>query len=153
LKELTQIFPSLLYTVGVRQAQAAWLWWLLSYAAVLRCSGTARLLWSGVKLEHESSGSEPRSVRFSLLVGEDGYLVFKRHASSVEFHLVKQLDKQAQLCPASMLWQWYLESTKRGWQNEGKVFGITADQPRKLFQSAAASSLQMTERERERERV
>jgi hypothetical protein len=146
LRELTQIFPTLLPSVGVRQAQEAWLWWLLSYAAMLRCSETARLLWSGVKFEQEASGSEPKSVRFSLLVGEDVDMVFKTHANSVEFHLVKQ-DKQAQLCPVRMLWHWYLQSAKQGWPYGGKVFGMSADQSRKLFQSAAAASLQMPESE------
>lgn len=93
LKELTRIFPSLLSSVGVRESQEAWLWWLLSYAAMLRCGETARLLWTGVNFDRDDPAAEPSGVRFSLLVGEDEDMVFKTHANSVEFHLARQHDK------------------------------------------------------------
>jgi hypothetical protein len=142
LKELERIFPTLIHTVSASQQQQAWLWWLISYAAMLRCSETESMLWSGVQFEMADQLT-PGSMRITLLVGEDNDSTFKTHANSMAFHLTAQQHKHPSLCPVLMLWHWYQSSAQRGWPSGDKVFSLSVDQARTLFKEAAAVGLNM----------
>ncbi len=142
LRELERMFPTLLHTVPPSHQQQVWLWWLISYAAMLRCSETESMLWSGVQFEMAGQFA-PTGMRITLLVGEDTDSTFKTHANSVAFHLTTQQHKHASLCPVLMLWHWYRNSAQRGWPAGDKVFSVSADQARQFFKETAAVGLNM----------
>jgi hypothetical protein len=142
LKALERMFPKLIHTVPANHQQQAWLWWLISYAAMLRCSETESMLWSGVQFTMADQFT-PSNMQITLLVGEDHDSTFKTHANSVAFQFTAQQHKHPSLCPVMMLWYWYRDSAQRGWPSGDKVFSLSADQARTFFKAAAAAALNM----------
>jgi integrase len=140
-KDLLRIHAALPQSVGAHQLTETWCWWLLSYGAMLRCCETQGLLWSGIRFEWPTTVSiVPVGMRVTLVVSNE--VTFKTHTNSVEFHFVSQSSHPG-MCPVFQMWKWYGLSGERGWPNGDKVFGLSSDQSRKLFQKTAAAVLKM----------
>lgn len=106
-------------------------WWLLSYKGFLRCSEAASLMWENISFQR--GPREEKSMEFTLAVA--GRQIFKNHAEAITFRVNAAVSD---VCAVKAMLRWCRLCNR---PRSGRVFVVSTDDARRLFQDRAASVL------------